>query len=207
MCDPLTVGLVVGGSVALASGGQAIAANEGRKDARQAAKNEHRQQVAALDASFQSQTEVQSEELFELARQEAAQKGAVRASGLGENSVRALSRASGFEFGQDRATAQKNFDTTRQEYMTQAHIAYEERNAKYKAIGDTSGKQLAFDLGMATLQGAAAGFGAAAAVAPAAAPAATVSTAPTVPLSNSGLVMNAAPGASINPAYAGLMLA
>jgi hypothetical protein len=190
MCDPLTVGLIVGGASLAAGATQAGMAHEGRVDARKAAQRKYVHEEAQVAAGLQSESEITAEQLFELSRQEAEAKGSIRASGLGASSVRALSRAAGFEFGQDKATAQKNFETARTEARTQLAVNLAERDAAFEAIGDTSGGQLALDLGIATVAAAAAGVSAGAAVAPAAAAPAAINTAPTAiqPAASSGLV-------------------
>lgn len=200
MCDPLTVGLVVGGATFAAGAAQAGVAHEGRVDARKAAQRKFVHEQAQVAAGLQSESEVTAEQLFELSRQEAEAKGTIRASGLGASSVRALSRASGFEFGQDKATVQKNFETARTEARTQIAVAHAERNAAFEAIGDTSGGQLALDLGIAAVAAAASGFAAGASVAPAAAPPVTGA----IPLSQGGAAINTAPAAVQPGAASGL---
>jgi hypothetical protein len=176
-------------------------AHESRVAQRKATQRKYVFEESQVAAGLQSESEITAEQLFELSRQEAEAKGTIRASGLGASSVRALSRAAGFEFGQDKATAQKNFETARTEARTQLAVNLAERDAAFEAIGDTSGGQLALDLGIATVAAAAAGVGAGAAVAPAAAAPVTGA----IPLSQGGAAINTAPTAIQPAASSGLV--
>jgi hypothetical protein len=199
----MTIGLIVAGATFAAGAAQAGVAQEQRVVARKAAQRKFVHEGAQIAAGLQSESEVAAEQVFELARQEAVAKGTVRASGLGENSVRALSRSVGFEFGQDKATVQKNFETARTEARTQLAISHAERNATYESIGDTGGGQLALDLGIAAVAAAAAGATAGLAAVPTAMAPAAASAAPVAaPVVGGGF---AAPAATQPAATSGLV--
>lgn len=71
-------------------------------------------QTTQVKNNLMSEADAAAERSFQLARAALQTRGRVQASPLGDNSVRAISRAIGFELGQDTSILEKNVELANQ---------------------------------------------------------------------------------------------
>lgn len=157
MCDPLTIGIIVGVTVAATGTVTAVEQQKAAEQKKKAAKRQFTIEESLANRELVGASEQNAELNYELARQAAEDRGVIQSSGLGERSVRAIGRSIGFQLGQDVATVQKNMDTARTNARTRLALGRQRRDAIYEAAGDTSGKRLGLGIGLSLLQGVGAG--------------------------------------------------
>lgn len=153
MCDSQSLGIAAvaatpftgGTSLLLLPAAMAVSANEQRVFQKDLAKANAQLQREQIRATLQDETEAAAQKNFELAREALVAKGAAENTGLGDRSVKAISRAIGFDLGQDRATVEKNVETANRVASARLRgvdITLANQEAQ---IGDTSGFQTGID--------------------------------------------------------------
>jgi len=151
MCEPVTIGTAIAYGVVAAglAAGTTTAVLE-----QQAAVEKKKSADKALSfATAESaqitrgEAETTAEESYELAREAAINRGLAQNSGLGVTSVRALTKAVGFQLGQDRATLQKNMATANADAHARLDAANMQRESEYGQAGDTTGLRLGLNIG------------------------------------------------------------
>ena len=161
MCDPVTIGVVVGIVGVTAGTTTAVIEQKNAEEQKKAADKTLSFEAGKSGLITRQAAEEAAEENYRLAREAAVNRGLAYNSGLGVTSVRALSSAVGFELGQDKATVQKNMDTANADAMARMDAANMNRESAYGVAGDTTGLRLGLNIGgsivTSVIGGAAAG--------------------------------------------------
>lgn len=150
----------IGLGLATFAGGVATAVSqqEQAEAAKDAADARFEFETGQINRNLEGQAAQNAQRNFELARQAAEDRGIVQASGLGDRSVRALSRAVGFKLGQDKATVQRNQRIATETAAARLHGARISRDDAHLRAGDTSGATLGLQIGGSVLRGALSGL-------------------------------------------------
>lgn len=159
MCEPVTIAAITVGVVAAASGtASAVEKQEQAEAMKSMSATKLAFDTAKIKANLESKAEQAAEQRLELARDAAEARGRVLNTGAGDNSIRALSRAVGFELGQDQATVDKNVRIANRVAADQLFTARMQHEQTRQKAGDTSGVRLGFDIAGALVGGVASGL-------------------------------------------------
>lgn len=155
MCDPVTITVAALGAGEAAAGilGD-ISGYEQRKQQNRLSSRNAQLQRGQVGQQLEQQTEANAQQAFELARSVVASKGAARNAGVSDRSVRALSRAIGFQYGQDKASLARNQEIARETAAAKLRAISITRASEKVQIGDRSKLGLGLNIFSSAVGGA-----------------------------------------------------
>lgn len=161
MCEPVTLSIIaasIGAGQAGVGIAKAISDDATRHNQLRLSSQNARLARSQVATQLSQEAEANAQKNFELARTAVATQGEIRASNLGDRSVRALGRAVGFELGQDKASVARNQEIANQEARARLLGIHITRQTEKQQIGPHGGMTLALNLIGPILQGASTGM-------------------------------------------------